>query len=161
MRPDERDLAHVVESKDRGALGLGKLAKERIELGDRVLRRQPREDERAHRSPGTHCRHVDQGDGLLQLVDTGLHTLGDDRIGAVIVGDVEARHRLLGRLGLLALLVGDPLLDPLAHQRLERRHEIAGLGVTHWDDLDRISCGSWPVSSTISLGTMSAGRCPT
>ncbi len=97
--------------------------------GDQVLRMQ-----RATRA----LKRSRQDAGGAELVDPALNALGDDRVGAIVEGDIEPGHRLFGDLGLFALLVGDELLDPLVQERLEGLHKRRGLGVSEGDDLDGV-----------------------
>ena len=91
-----------------------------LELAQCILRSQTQEAEGVHHPGARGGRNVQEQDRLLELVDPALDALGDDRIGAIVEGDIEPGHRLFGDLDLFALLVGDELLDPLAQERLEQ-----------------------------------------
>ena len=82
-------------------------------------------------------RLIEQRDRLLELVDTALHALGDDRVRSIVGGDVEPRHLLLLDLLGLVLLVHHEPLDGARQERLERLHEDGGPRVPDRDDLDR------------------------
>jgi hypothetical protein len=135
-RADHRDLAQVVQGKNRGALVLGQLRVELVELGRGLLGGEARQGERAQGPAVADGGHVEQHNRLPQLVDPALDPLGDDRVGAGVGREAQPRHRLLLDLHLLSLLIDDVLLDLLAQQRLERPHELLGLGVPERKELD-------------------------
>ena len=137
---DDGDLANFIKGDDGRSLVLRQRCVQLIESGDHLTRGKLHKLERSHGSAASRAdrRYIKQRDRLAQLLDPGPNAFGNDRVGALVEGDAEPRHALLGRLDLFPFRIGDVPLDAFAHEGLERLHQILGLGVLDGEDLDGV-----------------------